>query len=108
MKTKTEGELEIDHSRGVIYFHSKGGTVLRICGLPTPVPLPISDILDITLKSEPVTFNWKANQPMTGCPVCGGSIIGDGYTMVLHCENAESNDIMDSEPDAPIILCSRK
>ncbi len=35
MISKYEGELEIDHERGVIYFHDKktDSTVLRICGL---------------------------------------------------------------------------
>lgn len=37
------------------------------------------------------------------CPNCGGSIIGDGYTVVLHCENAEDLDM--KEPDADIVLC---
>ncbi len=37
--TKIDGQLEIDHDRGVIYFHSNlGHTVLRICNLPTPIP----------------------------------------------------------------------
>ncbi len=45
-----EGVLEIDRSRGVIYFHSKEGrTVLRICNLPAPIPKDaIKEGLDIT------------------------------------------------------------
>jgi hypothetical protein len=39
------------------------------------------------------------------CPVCGGGIVGDGYAVVRHCENAESDRIWDSEPDAPTIYC---
>ncbi len=48
------GILEIDHKRGVIYFHSSDETyglvtVLRICRLPKPIPELTSDImLDIT------------------------------------------------------------
>lgn len=40
MIQKFEGELEIDSSRGVIYFHDTktGRTLLRICSLPKPVP----------------------------------------------------------------------
>ena len=36
MTTKIKGQLEIDHERGVIYFHADttGHTVLRICHLP--------------------------------------------------------------------------
>ncbi len=35
MITKILGQLEIDHERGVIYFHhgKEGYTVLRLCGL---------------------------------------------------------------------------
>ncbi len=43
MVTKTfEGQLEVDSERGVIYFHSNdtGTTLMRICRLPTPIPLP--------------------------------------------------------------------
>ena len=47
------GELEIDHRRGVIYFHSyTGDTILRICRLPKPIPQipnhPETVLLDIT------------------------------------------------------------
>lgn len=50
MTTKIRGELEIDHERGVIYFHSdEGYTVLRVCSLPRPIPVPKSgDGLDVT------------------------------------------------------------
>mgnify|MGYP006967046239 CR=1 FL=1 len=37
------------------------------------------------------------------CPVCGGMLVGDGYTMVRHCENVEAP--MDVESDAPTIYC---
>lgn len=37
--SKLTGELEIDHARGVIYFHGIDGvTFLRICKLPKPIP----------------------------------------------------------------------
>jgi len=42
------------------------------------------------------------------CPNCGGDIIGDSYTIVLHCENAEDDRIFESEPDAPVILCKKE
>lgn len=38
------------------------------------------------------------------CPVCGGSIIGDGYTMTFHCENVDLPS--DIEPDADVVYCS--
>lgn len=52
--TTIPGRLEIDHERGVIYFHATlpaavhkyGTTVLRICQLPTPIPRDRA--LDIT------------------------------------------------------------
>jgi len=42
------------------------------------------------------------------CPLCGGSIIGDGITFALHCENANEEDYYYKEPDAPITLCTFK
>jgi len=55
------GTLEIDHRRGVIYFHcnpSKGPddimTLLRICRLPT---IPFGRSLDIT---HMVGCDWRA------------------------------------------------
>jgi hypothetical protein len=50
---RIKGELEVDSERGVIYFHTwnarvasvwGGTTLLRICGLPTPIPLKQLDI----------------------------------------------------------------
>jgi|LSQX01.2.fsa_nt_gb uncharacterized protein (DUF983 family) len=38
-----------------------------------------------------------------GCPNCGGTLLGDGFTVVLHCENAELP--MDVEPDSDVVLC---
>ena len=48
--TEIRGTLEIDHARGVIYFHTdEGYTALRICSLPKPVPTPNTNkALDIT------------------------------------------------------------
>lgn len=58
-----EGQLEIDHGRGVIYFHSRetGTTKLRICKLPTPIPEDV-EFVDITLfflngKGPMVSYN---------------------------------------------------
>lgn len=57
MKTILEGQLEIDHERGVIYFHLTNGndirslmviTALRICNLPKPIPQIQDRTLDIT------------------------------------------------------------
>lgn len=56
MSTEIEGILEVDHDRGVIYFHSKssGTTVLRIRSLPKPIPHNAQ--LDIT---HMVGANWS-------------------------------------------------
>lgn len=37
------------------------------------------------------------------CPYCGGSLLGDGFTMVVHCESVE--DISFFEPDSGPIYC---
>lgn len=37
------------------------------------------------------------------CPNCGGEMIGDGYTIVRHCENVDIP--LDIEPDADPIFC---
>ena len=40
------------------------------------------------------------------CPRCGGDMIGDGYTLVMHCENADEEAYFDHEPDASPVYCS--
>jgi hypothetical protein len=56
-KTRLKGELEIDHNRGVIYFHLTDAhdiynrevmTPLRLCNLPKPIPPIKGRMLDIT------------------------------------------------------------
>ena len=39
----------------------------------------------------------------TSCPNCGGIIVGDGYTVVLHCERVDAP--FDMEPDATPVYC---
>jgi len=46
------------------------------------------------------------SKDLHSCPVCGGSIIGDGYTIARHCENVDLP--LDREVDAPILLCEEK
>jgi hypothetical protein len=38
------------------------------------------------------------------CPNCGGSILGDGVTIALHCERIENAH--EFEPDVNILICS--
>ena len=40
------------------------------------------------------------------CPKCGGDIIGDGYTSVMHCEYADDEEYEHCEPDADVVLCN--
>ena len=40
------------------------------------------------------------------CSKCGGALLGDGYTQVLHCEFADEEDYLYVEPDAPPVLCN--
>lgn len=40
-----------------------------------------------------------------GCPNCGGKMLGDGYTAVLACENAEPDTYAHHEPDAKPVHC---
>lgn len=50
-RQQIKGVLEIDNSRGVVYFHSTetGATVLRICSLPMPIPQMVGTAsMDIT------------------------------------------------------------
>jgi len=37
------------------------------------------------------------------CPVCGGHLVGDGYTIPSHCENVDCP--MDVEPDSGPYYC---
>ena len=37
------------------------------------------------------------------CPICGGTMIGDGYTTPIHCENVDLDPWI--EPDFGPIYC---
>ena len=39
------------------------------------------------------------------CKKCGGTMIGDGYTSVLHCEFTEEDTYDSLEPDACPVYC---
>jgi hypothetical protein len=59
--------LEIQGQRGVIYVHGpQGVTMLRICGLPTPIPNPRAPndpfprLLDISYKQGVV--DWPGRE----------------------------------------------
>lgn len=44
----------------------------------------------------------------SSCDVCGGNIVGDGYTIVFHCENVELDLFNLPEPDSNIVCCKNK
>ena len=39
------------------------------------------------------------------CINCGGDMIGDGYTYIMHCEYANESDYEFHEPDADPVYC---
>lgn len=43
--------------------------------------------------------------PELTCPYCGGTVLGDGFTTPLHCENADEASYQDKEPDANVTYC---
>jgi hypothetical protein len=54
--------MEINEAAGVLYVHSTqtGATILRLGGLPKPVPLPTpGNGLDIGFQGVEAHFNWR-------------------------------------------------
>ena len=41
------------------------------------------------------------------CKDYGGRMIGDGFTVVIHCEEADDSLCWDHEPDAAPVYCGR-
>lgn len=56
-----------------------------------------------------MTLNTKFTHPpypSHACPNCGGTVSGDGYHTVIHCDYAEEEDIDDAEaPDDNPVWC---
>ena len=83
--SKIEGQLEIDHQRGVIYFHAKktGSTLLRICSLPKPIPQDRH--LDVTARDA--ICNWKNTEeqahPTYKCDNCGKRYADDDERIAM-------------------------
>lgn len=40
------------------------------------------------------------------CIKCGGDMVGDGYTSVMHCEYADETTYEFHEPDASPVYCN--
>lgn len=43
---------------------------------------------------------------MYSCPKCGDRLVGDGYTLVIHCPNADEASVEGKECDANPVYCS--
>lgn len=50
-------------------------------------------------------MNIPENLLLTPCSNCGEHMDGDGYTVVLHCPNADEAQVFWAEPDANPIEC---
>lgn len=65
MSHQLKGVLEIDETRGVIYFHHETEvTTLRISNLPVPVPIENTNLLDITYG---VGVSWQSTLKEETC-----------------------------------------
>jgi hypothetical protein len=42
------------------------------------------------------------------CPKCGGDLVGDGYSTVIHCEYADPSMYEYNAPDDGPVLCDFK
>jgi len=40
------------------------------------------------------------------CKNCGGDMIGDGFTAVMHCEYADESELDCLESDADTVYCA--
>ena len=55
MSITFDGQLEIDHERGVVYFHGASGrTILRFGGLP-PMPADI-EFIDLLRPTAGISY----------------------------------------------------
>lgn len=78
MKTSINGELEIDHTSGTIYFHTREGrSILRIQGLPAPIPQkPLGNFFDIRYEEGSVSWTPIAIEEAEETSVSSGNEIG--------------------------------
>lgn len=52
---KFKGTLTVQVKRGVVYFHAEDGTpLLRIEGIPKPIPNPANQQIDIRLVPQEI------------------------------------------------------
>lgn len=67
--TRIRGKLEIDHDRGVLYFHADTGwSALRICQLPAPIMVPHpGEPIDLVFAG---TANYKLPEIAGFCDQC--------------------------------------
>jgi hypothetical protein len=86
---------------GSVYLPNKKGTLSRIKGEEATLVLHkyIAAVRTAEEKAKDIKGRTRAT-----CHVCGGTLIGDGYTTTRHCENADF-DQTNFEPDANPVYC---
>jgi hypothetical protein len=74
LQMKFKGTLTLWIERGVVYFHDeKGECLLRLEGLPTPLPNPMEEQIDVRHMKG---VAWKTPNPMDSvfrCTIHPGS-----------------------------------
>ncbi len=81
---------------------------LKRCGLEGTVNhTAVNDAIDVirVIRQQRIGVSKIPTNRREFCFNCGGSIVGDGYTQIFHCENADVP--LDSEPDGAVILCDK-
>lgn len=104
---KIRGELEIDHNRGVVYFHAATNrvterfgtaTILRICRLPVPIPMDVA--LDITHMHG---ISYQVDDFMSP-PVQVDVLVGMEYAMICHyCRD----EVRTTDPEGTFCTCRK-
>lgn len=79
-----------------------------VCGaVATPEDM-VQNLSRIVHITSPDYEEWRdivaKRLPNYSCPNCGGNLVGDGYTVVQHCENVDITG-MGIEADADTIYC---
>lgn len=72
-----------------------------VCGAITTPEDMMSNLPRIV---EITNLDTTEINPADYCYNCGGKILGDGVTLIRHCENADVP--LEAEPDAPTVFCS--
>jgi uncharacterized protein (DUF983 family) len=76
-------------------------------------PLAARLTIYVTKPSHTHISGVNINSPymennMSQCPECGGDLIGDGYTAVIHCESLEEEVYYYAAPDEGPFYCKQE